>query len=603
MRSRRTPAALLAAGVVGAVTLVAPPVASADSTITFVGHGYGHGRGMGQWGALGYAVTYGWSDEQILGHFYGGTTTSSTGNPSISVELQAWQGRGLLATAPGITVNGVTAAASYVWISKTGPNAFSYATATSCGGPWSAPTPLAAGPAIVAAPGNALEVCETGQVRGYLGDLAVVDRGADTATVNRLPIETYLRGVLPRESPASWADLGSGRGAAALRAQAVAARSYVLSGQYATYANTCDSTTCQVYGGAWTRPQNSSVLTPLTDARTDAAVAATAGRVRSFPDGRVARTEFSASTGGWTAGGTFPAVQDLGDAYPANANQAWNASFTLADLSGRLGVGTVLGLTVASRNGLGSEGGRVLSVRVTTATGTASLTGNEVRQRLGLKSDWFTPNTQPFNQSLALTKALFHDLLGREAGPDAPALASQAAVNGRLQTANFIASSYERAGNLVTEVYQGALHRGAGPAEQAAWAPLFQRTGSQTELRAGIYGSTEALLVAGGDPRAWVNNLYTGVLGRPATPADMDYWSRTAAVYGYPFVVRAVSGSTESADRQLAGYYATMLGRAPDQSGVATFLWQFASAGDITVPALVAASDEYQSRANSRYPF
>ena len=46
--------------------------------------------------------------------------------------------------------------------------------------------------------------------------------------VNRLRTEDYLRGVVPREVAASWADAGAGRGAQAVQAQAVAARSYAL---------------------------------------------------------------------------------------------------------------------------------------------------------------------------------------------------------------------------------------------------------------------------------------------------------------------------------------------------------------------------------------
>ena len=53
--------------------LLAPAAASADTTFTFTGHGYGHGVGMGQYGAQGYALQ-GWTHEQILAHYYQGTT-------------------------------------------------------------------------------------------------------------------------------------------------------------------------------------------------------------------------------------------------------------------------------------------------------------------------------------------------------------------------------------------------------------------------------------------------------------------------------------------------------------------------------------------------
>ncbi|NNE10868.1 MAG: SpoIID/LytB domain-containing protein, partial [Ilumatobacter sp.] len=71
--------------------------------------------------------------------------------------------------------------------------------------------------------------------------------------VNEVDVENYLRGVLPKEVPPSWGDSGGGSGMHALRAQSVAARSYGLSQSRYGYASTCDTSSCQVYGGAATR--------------------------------------------------------------------------------------------------------------------------------------------------------------------------------------------------------------------------------------------------------------------------------------------------------------------------------------------------------------
>ena len=75
-------------------------------------------------------------------------------------------------------------------------------------------------------------------------------------TVNDVPLEQYVDGVVPNESPASWGALGGARpqgqpwGFQELEAQAVAARSYVMAGlgSYGGYADTCDLT-CQTYRG------------------------------------------------------------------------------------------------------------------------------------------------------------------------------------------------------------------------------------------------------------------------------------------------------------------------------------------------------------------
>ena len=133
---------------------------------------------------------------------------------------------------------------------------------------------------------------------------AVFNSAGAARTVNIVPLEQYVSGVVPNESPAGWGTLGQpgpqGRpwGFQELEAQAVAARSYVMAGlgSYGGYADTCDLD-CQTYRGTL----NESALTDL-------AVSDTAGKVMEFPDGAVAATQYSASTGGYTAPGTFPAV-------------------------------------------------------------------------------------------------------------------------------------------------------------------------------------------------------------------------------------------------------------------------------------------------------
>ena len=67
--------------------LAMPAMASADTTFTFTGHGYGHGVGMGQYGAQGYALQ-GWTHEQILAHYYQGTTLGPTTFTQVRVLLQ-----------------------------------------------------------------------------------------------------------------------------------------------------------------------------------------------------------------------------------------------------------------------------------------------------------------------------------------------------------------------------------------------------------------------------------------------------------------------------------------------------------------------------------
>src|SRR4029077_20152986 len=57
--------------------------------------------------------------------------------------------------------------------------------------------------------------------REYHGTLALRSQGGGVSVVNGLSLDTYLRGVVPSESPSHWP-------VAALEAQAVAARSYAV---------------------------------------------------------------------------------------------------------------------------------------------------------------------------------------------------------------------------------------------------------------------------------------------------------------------------------------------------------------------------------------
>ena len=66
-----------------------PAEDDAPLVLSIDGHGWGHGRGMGQFGALGYALNFGWSSEQILDHFYGDTTAGTQPDSLLTVRIDA----------------------------------------------------------------------------------------------------------------------------------------------------------------------------------------------------------------------------------------------------------------------------------------------------------------------------------------------------------------------------------------------------------------------------------------------------------------------------------------------------------------------------------
>lgn len=79
----------------------------------------------------------------------------------------------------------------------------------------------------------------------YRGSLAFTPHADSISVVNTLPLEDYLKGVVPCEMPASFAP-------EAIKAMAIASRSYTLTHLNAHAAqgfNLCSTTHCHVYGG------------------------------------------------------------------------------------------------------------------------------------------------------------------------------------------------------------------------------------------------------------------------------------------------------------------------------------------------------------------
>ncbi|HEV2886875.1 MAG TPA: SpoIID/LytB domain-containing protein [Jatrophihabitans sp.] len=388
-----------------AVVSAAPAAASwPNGMVGISGHGFGHGRGMGQYGAFGYATIYGWTYTQILSRFYGGTTLATRSLPTLSVDLTAFDGANQVVVTSGsaFTAGGVAIPAGGAALLRyVSTNSYQLATSPGCGKPWSATRPVTTGAikSTVAASSLSamLSICSGGGTRTYRGSLLLTFGDGMSRLVNLVGMEDYLRGVVPRESPASWGDASGGKGMAALQSQAVAARSYAAAQNRYAWARTCDTQTCQVYGGAGL----DGVLTE--DPRTNTAVTSTAGKVLTNSSGSIMSAEFSSSTGGWSAGGTFPAVQDLGDV--ASPNHDWDTSVAASTISNAFGVGTLQSIST-TRNGLGADGGRVLTATIKGSTSTVTVTGNQFRTALGLRSDWFVvakPLTAP---TLYLTNSL-----------------------------------------------------------------------------------------------------------------------------------------------------------------------------------------------------
>ena len=271
-------------------------------TVTFYGRGYGHGIGMSQYGARGRALA-GEDATAILAHYYLGAVPGPIDTATrIRVLVQAnWTateirplvifGRGTPWAIDGVATT-FPADARLRLIPPTTAEARGIAPAA-----WRLVVEAADATVLVdgAAPADftVRGVADEGRLQlwskptrydTYRGTLRVlVQPSSRVSVVNEVSLEQYLPGVVPVEMPPAWP-------AAALQAQAVAARSYAarrLRPNVSTF-DVPDDSTSQTYRGVLAEKP-----------ATNAAIAATAGIVL-WSGPKIADTLFHSTGGGAT---------------------------------------------------------------------------------------------------------------------------------------------------------------------------------------------------------------------------------------------------------------------------------------------------------------
>lgn len=390
------------------------------------GHGYGHGHGMSQHGAQGAALA-GKRYHQILRFYYPRTDVGRNAGP-IRVLLTAdTTSTVVVRPTRGLRVRDLRDRKSWrlpsrsaidSWAIKPLQGQAARSTVeyhdTSGWHRWQVPGRGSfAGDAQFEADramGLRLPGGSVVRYRGALRAAAPVLGSPHRDTVNVLSMDDYVRGVIASEMPASWEPQ-------ALRSQAVAARTYAsyLQRSYADrYYQICDTTACQVYGGA-------SAETPSTDT----AVAKTAGQILTYR-GKPALTQFSASSGGWTSsGGTpyLPAKKDPYDDWNGNTVHDWTARISIASLESKYpALGRLEAVRVTSRDGHGEWGGRVRQLVLEGSRSDVTLSGDDLRWAFGLRSTWFTIEPTP------IMAAWRH--LGGRASPLGPPRSAEELVRG-----------------------------------------------------------------------------------------------------------------------------------------------------------------------------
>jgi stage II sporulation protein D len=403
-----------------------PAAVAAPSTFTIVGGGYGHGIGMSQYGAHGMALR-GASAGRIISFYYGGAQARPATLPAFvrigllqaghdpsrcgrlgrvlvkGVEVPGRGGSGRFSVS-GVTPGGRTVrrglSGHVTWSIRPesgGTSVFDASRRRVFG-----PTRARTGVVVryrTALPPARLFLPQTGQqLRWGRLDVHLVrdDHGVTRPrAVAVLPFNRYLRGLA--EMPGSFAN-------EALRAQAVAARSYALvavqaRGQHHGYGR-WDGCDCALYGTV--RDQNYAGYAKeqgYYGSRWVSAVRGTGSLVVRYGS-RVVQAFYSSSSGGFTSSNAqwgsaprpwFPSRSDDpydrgGGSHP-NPNFRWRKTVSAAGLGARLGIGTA---TRVRETKLPSWGGRVSRVTVEGVKDgrrtSATVTGSWFRSAYALKS-------------------------------------------------------------------------------------------------------------------------------------------------------------------------------------------------------------------------
>jgi stage II sporulation protein D len=363
---------LLALAALG--VLLGATSADAASRLTIRGAGFGHGVGMSQYGAMGYAEQ-GTGYRDILAHYYTGTSLGTVESTRVvRVLLQSTSGAAAVTGAERAGSRTLDPAKSYRIVRRT----FDQVDLQKVGGKriatFTAPLQIDGGADGIVLKGRALNGRTSGAYRGIL-ELRPGAFGINA--INAVPLDQYVQGVVPVESPASWP-------LEALKAQAVAARTYAITSTKGGVGfEQYPDTRSQVYGGI-------GVEQPTTNQ----AVAETAQQVVTY-EGRPVTTYFFSTSGGRTennensfGGPPQPWLRSVEDPYDdVSPRHRWRVQMSMTDAARKLGSlvkGRFRGVKVIRRG----ASPRVVAADVVGTRGTTRVTGATLRARFGLFDTW-----------------------------------------------------------------------------------------------------------------------------------------------------------------------------------------------------------------------
>jgi len=388
-----------------AVLLASSPIARAATLYTMTGRGFGHGVGMSQYGAYGYAK-HSSKFRQILTHYYSGTTVTAVGNTTVRVLVRDGASRLTLVSSARLTLYDETTRrrrfvpAGHMAVTRPSGSKLRVVDAST-----GRTISEFAGPLRMSANGTPIRMI-TANANGesrlrYRGYFRLILRSGAVRAINQLTTEHYLRGVVPAEMPASWH-------IEALKAQAVAARSYALAkrrtgGDFDLYATTAS----QYYGAI-----------DAERSRANSAIAGTSRLALKY-GGAVIPAYFHSTSGGKTediqkvwGGSGLAWAKSVSDPYDdVSPYHSWRpVRYTPTRLDAALGnyvKGKLRGLAISATG----TSPRVRTLRITGSGGVSSVTGSAIRTRLRLRSTWFafrsmtivsTTTIVPYGRTIAI---------------------------------------------------------------------------------------------------------------------------------------------------------------------------------------------------------
>lgn len=329
------------------------------------GRGFGHGVGMSQYGALGFAQQ-GRSYERILRHYYQGVRIANADARSVRVLISTGLGSIGFSNATRACGRDLKSQKSYSFrldSDKVTLHASNGAKLAGCGREGTARG------------GSSVHFSGVGT---YRGDLRARNVGGTLYAINKVGLEDYVKGVIANESPASWPQ-------AALRAQAVAARSYALVTRvngdgYDLY----DDIRSQVYGGASSET-----------ASTNRAANKTSRKVIKS-EGQIAAAYFFSTSGGETENSEFgfsggsprPYLKAVKDPFDdVSPYHRWKIRYSQRQMESKLS-GLFQGNLKAIDILKTGRSPRIVQARVKGSNGSSTVSGDTLRFRLGLRSSW-----------------------------------------------------------------------------------------------------------------------------------------------------------------------------------------------------------------------